>query len=69
MIAPYHHACVAELGTANPRIAYVGAAADDSSVFAAMVKTLVFTALGKPLVRFQCADPAVPLADLDPELG
>jgi len=42
MIAPYHRACVDRLKTTHPRIVYVGAAANDSSVFAAMVSALVF---------------------------
>jgi cyanophycinase-like exopeptidase len=42
MIRPYHHACVERLGKARPRIAYVGAAANDSPVFAAMVQAMVF---------------------------
>jgi peptidase E len=42
MIAPYHRACVDAVGKARPRIVYVGAAANDSPTFAAMVRAMVF---------------------------
>ena len=37
----YHHGCVRATGKRRPRIAYVGAAANDSRTFGALVRTLV----------------------------
>ncbi|MCC6524617.1 MAG: Type 1 glutamine amidotransferase-like domain-containing protein [Polyangiaceae bacterium] len=40
----YHRDCVRATGKARPRIAYVGAAANDNRAFAAMLRALVFGA-------------------------
>ena len=56
------------MGKSNPRIAYVGAAANDSSMFAAMVRALVF-GRGPKVVNVKLSRRSVSTATVRGELA